>query len=99
MIALFIDLLIWAGKTLAGKYVDRVLDRPKPGKLLFSKVAGVYRYSHYVGQNHVRYGGEKRIYQADVSLTVFNPSKSDKVIRELTLHCTVNGKEDRFRLF
>jgi hypothetical protein len=93
------DLLLWAGKTLAGKFLDRSLDRFKPGKLVFTKVTGIYRYSHYNGCNHVREGGEKRIYQAGISLSVFNPSRSGRIIRELTLYCVVDGMAHPFQLY
>ena len=96
---ILIDLLITAGKTIGGKYLENRLENLFRSNLVFTKVMGVYHYSHYVGQNHVREGGEKKIYQVSLSLSVFNPSKTDRVIRELTLYSTIEGKAYPFHLF
>lgn len=99
MTKILIDLLIWAAKTVGGKYLEHRLENHRPTKLVFTNAAGAYCYSHYEGQNHVREGGQTRIYQADARLTVFNPSTSDRVIRELTLFLNINDQEHHFHLF
>jgi hypothetical protein len=103
MKALLIQFLFYAAKTVGSKVfnrqVDRLIDRFDPRKLVFSKVKGVIHYSHYIGQNHTREGGEKKIYQAALSFSVFNPGKNQRVLREVTLHITVDEKNHLFRLY
>ena len=99
MKAFLFDLLLYAAKTLGSKYIDRLIDWLDGGKLVFTKVSAVACYSHYIGQNHVREGGQMKIFQALVSLSVFNPGKSPRVLRELTLFCAVDGAEHTFQLY
>jgi hypothetical protein len=100
---IIIHLLLTAAKTFGSKFidrqVDRLIDRLNHRKLLFTGTKGMIHYSHYVGQNHVRAGGQKKIYQAQLSLSVFNPDKNPRVLRELNLTVIVDGRHHSFRLY
>lgn len=103
MKAILIQFLLYVAKTVGSKVfdrqVDRLIDRFDPRKLVFSKVKGIIHYSHYLGQNHTREGGNKKIYQAALSFSVFNPGKNQRVLREVTLNIAIDEKNFLFRLF
>jgi hypothetical protein len=94
-----VDLLIWLGKTMGGKLIGKLPNLFRRNNLIFTKASGTYRFSYYLGQNHVREGRQKRIYEAGASLTVFNNSNSPRVLRDVILHCVINGTDHPLRLF
>ena len=91
--------LISAAKPALGKLFSLIPDLFRRRRPDFTRIVGTYQYSHYVGQNHVRQGGEKRIYQAIFSMVAFNPTSQNLAIRDLTLICTINGLEFPFHLY
>jgi hypothetical protein len=103
MISILIHFLLTAAKACGSKLIDKLADRLidllDHRKLVFTKTAGVIHYSHYVGQNHVRNGGQKKIYHATLSLTLYNPDKASRSLRDLALYVTVDAQTHPFRLY
>jgi hypothetical protein len=100
---ILIHFLLSTAKAFGSKMIDRQAERLAEWlnhrKLVFTRTKGVIHYSHYIGQNHVREGGFKKIFQAQLSLSVFNPGKKPRVLRELTLTVVVDGRDHCFRLY
>ena len=93
------EILLGVIKAIFPNLAGRLLDRLVKHKLVFNKVKGLLMYSHYVGQNHVRTGGETRIYKTAFSLTVFNPAPHPRILLDLKLVCQINGVVHLFDLW
>ena len=94
-----LHILLAAAKTIGSKYFDRLVDRLDHRKLVFTKTKAVVLYSHYIGRNHVREGGQKKIFEARLSLAVFNPDKISRILRDITLCVTVDDCFHPFHLY
>ncbi len=98
-----IHLLLAAAKTIGSKYFDRLADRLierlDQRKLVFTKTKAVVIYSHFVGRNHVREGGQKKLIEGRLSLAVYNPNKKPRIFRDLTLCVTVDNCVHPFGLY
>jgi hypothetical protein len=68
-------------------------------KPVFSRTKVDYIYSHFLGQNHVRKGGRKKICRTHFSVTVTNRSDAKYILEELTLWLKIGEKTHRFRLY
>src|SRR5882757_3820407 len=97
---IFPKILIDPTKAIAAKLYDwlwsKLMDKPPT---IYSATVK-YMYSHYDEQgNHLVSGGETKIYQSQLSVTIYNDSKDQSILRDVHLNVTINGRSYRFNLY